>query len=152
MIHAGYVLHSANFSASRTGGSVALDCAGRLSPAAGSEDRLSARARVPAREMLQDCTHQSQAHTHLIHFRIVPSGYVLDSSNYYGNSPGRAGPLAGAGRLRPAAGSGTKAPMRQPHETLRDRTRLSQAPTQLVPLPFRHHAEVALRSGRLLIS
>ncbi len=58
------------------------------------------------------------------------AGYVLHSGNYYGNSPSGAGPLDGAGRLRPAAESGTKAPMRQPHETLRDRTHLSQAHTQ----------------------
>ncbi len=31
------------------------------------------------------------------------------SANYHGRSPGRAGPLAGAGRPRHAAGSGTKA-------------------------------------------
>ena len=49
--------------------------------------------------------------------------------------PGGAGPLAGAGRPRHAAGSGTKAPMRQPHETLRDRTHLSQAHTQLRNYP-----------------
>ncbi len=62
-----------------------------------------------------------------IHF----AGYVLDSGNYYGSSQGGAVPLDGAGRPRPAAGSGTKAPMRQPHETLPDRTHLSQAHTRL---------------------
>ncbi len=55
---------------------------------------------------------------------------MLHLSNYSGSSSGGAGPLAGAGRLRPAAGSGTKASMRQPHDTLRDRTHLSQAHTQ----------------------
>ena len=60
------------------------------------------------------------------------AGYVLHSSNYYGSSPCGAGPLAGAGRLRPAAGGVMKAPMRQPYETLPDRTHLSQAHTQFV--------------------
>ena len=36
---------------------------------------------------------------------------MLDSNNYYGSSPSGAVPLDGAGRLRPAAGSGTKAPI-----------------------------------------
>ena len=65
----------------------------------------------------------------------VCAWYVLDSNNYYSSSRGRAGPLAGAGRPRPAARSGTNAPMRQPHETLSDRTRLSQAHTQLSQFP-----------------
>ena len=64
--------------------------------------------------------------------RNVLAEYVLHSGNYYGNSPGGAVPLDGAGRLRPAARSETKGPMRQPHETLRDPTHLSQAHTQYV--------------------
>ena len=48
--------------------------------------------------------------------KIGHAGHVLDSDNYYSSSPGRAGPLAGAGRPRPAAGSGTKAPIRQPYQ------------------------------------
>ena len=56
---------------------------------------------------------------------------------------GRA-PLAGAGRPRPAAGSETKARMRQPHETLPDRTHLSQARAQL--------RAFAIESGRVLLT
>ena len=58
------------------------------------------------------------------------AGYVLDSSNYYGSSQGGAVPLDRAGRLRPAAASGTKVPA-PAHEMLQDRTHLSQAHTQL---------------------
>ena len=64
---------------------------------------------------------------HVLHFRLQDG---IHSDNYYSSSSGGAGPLAGAGRPRPAAGSGTKAPMRQPHETLRDLTHMSEAHTR----------------------
>ena len=75
---------------------------------------------------------------------MTAAGYVLHSSNYYGSSSGGAGALAGAGRPRHAAGSETKARMRQPHDTLRDGTHLSQAHTQL--------RAFAIESGRVLLT